>query len=98
MLPETLPVGWQRLKVAEFGFRTLDVTTPYVCGWKVVRPCGCTGEIGMRLDRHEQTFGVIPCDEHEYACRQTLDALHNMPPQDREIGELFAELLERELA
>lgn len=63
----------------------------------IVRHCGCKGKIGMRLDKGEVTFGVVPCEQHEGECRRAIDTLQHMPPSDTEIGELFQEQLEAEI-
>jgi hypothetical protein len=97
---DTLPAGWARVKIVRAEFQTLGDKRVFVAfGWEIRRQvCGCHGLIGMRLDDNNSCFGVVPCDEHEAHMRRVLDALVNMPPQDREMGQLFAELAEHELA
>jgi hypothetical protein len=69
----------------------------HVYGWDIVRHCGCRIGLGMRLDRHEHTAGVTPCREHEAQARRALDFLQHSPPSDQEVGQMWAEALEREL-
>lgn len=87
---------WRRNKVARLE-RQPEVGGLNVVGWEIVRHCGCMGKIGMRLDKHEVTFGVVACDQHEGHVARALDTVKHMPPQDVEIGELFIGQLEVEI-
>jgi hypothetical protein len=69
-----------------------------VTGWVISRHCGCAIGLGMRMDTMEPTAGVWPCDQHGAEGRRALETMQRMPPNEQEIGQLFAELLERELA
>lgn len=89
---------WRRDKRAIWEEREFDgKRVQHVVGWEGRRHCGCYYVQGMRLDKHEMTFGAGACDQHEAQVRRALDAFLNMPPQDREAHALFQELLEAEL-
>lgn len=92
--------GWTRRKRAIWETREFDGRrVQHVIGWEGVRSaCGCMWVGGLRLDKQEPTFGAIPCVEHAVYVWRAYDALVHMPPDKREIGELFEELFERELA
>lgn len=74
-----------------------NVVVDHVIGWQDRRHCGCTSYIGKRLDNHETTFGAHPCEEHGAQVHRAMQTFQHMPPQDREVMELWREVLEHEL-
>lgn len=96
---DPLPVGWERVQRAILDARVFDGRpVQHIVGWQVVRrACGCMIELGMRLDRNEMTSGVVPCPQHGAQGQRALDVLLHMPPSEQEVGQLFAQILEREL-
>jgi hypothetical protein len=96
---DPLPPGWERHQVAQPGFVEIGGQRVWhVYGWDIVRHCGCTIGLGMRLDKMEPTAGVTPCPEHEAQARRALEVLKHTPPSDQEVGQMYAETLERELS
>ena len=96
---DQLPPGWQRHRVAAFDYAQIEgKRVPHVVGQVVVRHCGCRIEMGMRLDLHEQTSGIYPCELHGAQAREVLAVMKTIPPSEQEVGQMFAELLEAELA
>lgn len=69
-----------------------------VVGWESVREaCGCRAWRGKRLDTMEDTFGLAPCALHRGEAARALAAWRAMPPSDREVFGLMAELLDAEV-
>jgi hypothetical protein len=89
-------VTWQRQKRAIVERRP-EFDGLHVVGIENRRQCGCAGFIGMRMDKREVTFSAVACDEHGAQVARAMDALRHMPPQEREVADLFAEILDREL-
>ena len=79
----TQSLGGQRVLIAE--------------GKEGIRACGCRWVIGVRLDLHEPVFGARPCPAHAREAARAIQIVQGMPPSDREIGELYEELLEQQL-
>lgn len=69
-------------------------TTTHVVGVVQQRDCGCTLEVGYRLDTNEPTFGISHCPDHERAASQAMLSFGALPPTDRPVLELFRELLD----
>jgi hypothetical protein len=91
--------NWRRDKRAIAETREYDGRgVLHVIGWIGQRTCGCYWAIGMRMDKHETTFGAGACEQHGAQVARALDAFQHMPPQAQEAGEQFQELLEHELA
>jgi hypothetical protein len=98
MTDPPLPPGWERRKRAIVEEREFDGKfVMHVQGWHVIRHCGCFLALGMRMDKHEATAGVEPCSQHGAHVERVLDLIRNSPPSEREMGQMFAEELEREL-
>ena len=70
----------------------------HVIGRVLRRECGCSAYQGVRLDKGETTFGVSSCSEHAEQVKRALFVFGHMEPCDREVFELYAELLDRESA
>ena len=97
-MSDELPVGWTKTKRAIVEARVFDgKLVQHVIGWVVARPCGCYLVLGMRIDKREPTTGVGACERHEVHVRRAFDYLTNSPPSEQEIGQMFAEALEREI-
>lgn len=89
--------GWRKEKVVYLEYRP-EVGGPHAIGWTFTRDCGCAAIRGVRLDLNEPTFLALGCDEHKDEAKRALFVLGHMPASERDIFELYAELMEHELA
>lgn len=89
-----------RIPRAALGMLLLDEgPVPGIIGWEIVRDeCGCTLWQGVRLDKKELCYGVMPCDDHHVENALVLHTLKTMPGQDVEMAELWELLLEEAIA
>lgn len=85
---------WTREKVAKLEVVNGVLQTTGIEGR---RHCGCSYIVGIRMDDHEPTFGVTPCDEHGGQARRVLLMLQTMPPSDESIEDLFTRSLDYEI-
>lgn len=95
---DELPPGWERVKRAHLERRNFEnLSVMHIICWLIVRHCGCSSVIGMRMDNNEPTFGVIPCELHGAQVERAYDYMKHSPPSDQEIAQMFAHALEREI-
>jgi hypothetical protein len=95
---DELPSGWVREQRALPERRDFQgVSVLHVIGWQAKRHCGCCSVQGMRMDNHEPTFGVVPCELHGAQVERAFLYLKHSPPRDQEITQMFAQALEREI-
>lgn len=93
-----LPPGWQRQKIASFEVRDFgNGPCAHVFGWRIARSCGCSVILGIRMDTQEWTTGVQACEFHGAHAHRVYEYMTNCPPSEQEIGQMFAEALEREI-
>ncbi len=89
-------MSWQRHKIARVE-QLPEMGGLHIAGIEAIRHCGCQAQIGMRMDKRETTFGVTPCDQHGGGTARAMDTFKHMPPQEDEVIELWAHLLESEI-